>query len=72
MGLPAGLQPSIWYNTRVLVRTEAGYPQHMMRLEWFKVKTLDPNGEKKRVEVHLSVTSERPTQILVRHMARLG
>ncbi|XP_071542051.1 protogenin-like isoform X1 [Panulirus ornatus] len=63
------LLPNKWYRARVLVRTEAGYPHHYMQLPWDQIKMpkVGPRAghDNNRIQVHLSVFSENPTDILV-------
>ncbi|XP_068204863.1 immunoglobulin superfamily DCC subclass member 4-like [Palaemon carinicauda] len=57
------LHPNKWYEARVLARTDAGYPD-VQHLTWQKVKMPKKGNLDKRPTLHLSVSSDNPTQIV--------
>ncbi|XP_069158709.1 protogenin isoform X2 [Procambarus clarkii] len=61
------LQPNTLYMARVLVATEAGYPEHNERRAWEEIKMpkIDLKQHDKDIDLHLSVFSDKPTEILV-------
>lgn len=69
------LDPNKWYQARVLVRTEAGYPEHDIHLPWAQIKMPKVDhrsgNDNSRIQIHLSVFSEKPTDILVSNATRV-
>ncbi|XP_069954965.1 protogenin-like isoform X3 [Cherax quadricarinatus] len=63
------LHPNTWYEARVLAATEAGYPPHNERFSWENIKMpkvdRNPQHPDKHIDFHLSVFSDKPTDILV-------
>ncbi|XP_050713294.1 protogenin-like isoform X3 [Eriocheir sinensis] len=63
------LTPNKFYSVRVLIATNAGYPEHIIQVPWYHIR-MPRGGSNMQLDttlltVHLSTYSQRPTEILV-------